>query len=112
MLRRVGGDEISRPLTISGIGAARLPARSIQAGAPLASGVSQQAFEQAAGIRLAGVISARATPVGKIPFGGASFGDQVRDSCRLSGRPVRVKREREVQRLGLRHSISETISDR
>jgi hypothetical protein len=32
-------------------------------------------------------------------------------SCALSGRPVRVKREREVQRLRLSHSISEAIND-
>jgi hypothetical protein len=49
--------------------------RSIQAGAALAPGVSQQAFKHAAGIRVAGVISARAIPISKIPIGGASFGD-------------------------------------
>jgi len=51
------------------------PRRSIQAGAALAPGVSQQAFKHAAGIRVAGVISARVTPISKIPIGGASLGD-------------------------------------
>ena len=46
--------------------------------------------------------------VSKIPIGGASFRDKVRNSYRLSRRPVRVKREREVHtRLRLRHSISD-----
>src|SRR5262249_51846548 len=49
--------------------------RSMQAGAALEPGVSQQAFEHAAGIRVAGVIPARVTPISKIPLGGASFGD-------------------------------------
>ena len=49
--------------------------RSIQAGAPLVHGVSQQAFKHVTGIPVAGVIAARVTPIGKIPLGGASFGD-------------------------------------
>jgi hypothetical protein len=47
----------------------------MQAGAALASGVSQQAFKHAAGIRIAGVIAAGATPIGEIPIEGAGFGD-------------------------------------
>jgi hypothetical protein len=47
----------------------------MQAGAALAPGVSQQAFKHAAGFRVAGVISARATPIGEIPIKGAGFGD-------------------------------------
>ena len=43
------------------------PGRSMQAGAPLAPGISQQAFKHAAGIRVVGVISARVTPISKIP---------------------------------------------
>ena len=57
--------------------------RSIQAGATLASGVSQQAFKHATGIRIAGVIAARVTPIGKIPLGGVSFGNQLRKGYRL-----------------------------
>ena len=49
--------------------------RSIQAVAPLAPGVSQQAFKHLTGIRVAGLIAARVTPIGKIPLDGASFGD-------------------------------------
>jgi hypothetical protein len=52
----------------------RQAARSIQAGAALAPGVTQ-AFKHAADIRVADVISALATPMSKIPVGGASFGD-------------------------------------
>jgi hypothetical protein len=47
----------------------------MQAGAALAPGISQQAFKYEAGIRVAGVISARVTPARKIPIGGAGFGD-------------------------------------
>jgi invasion protein IalB len=36
-------------------------------------GVSQQAIKHPAGIRIAGVISARVTQIGKIPIGGAGF---------------------------------------
>jgi len=48
---------------------------SIQTSAALAPGVSQQAVKHPAGIRIAGVISARVTPISKIPIGGASFAD-------------------------------------
>jgi hypothetical protein len=47
----------------------------MQAGAALAPGVSQQAFKHAAGIWVAGVVSARVTPISKIPIDGAGFGD-------------------------------------
>jgi hypothetical protein len=47
----------------------------MQAGAALAYGVSEQAFKRVAGIRVAGVIPVRATPISKIPIGGAGFGD-------------------------------------
>src|SRR5262245_14277970 len=80
--------------------------RSVQRGAALASGVSQQAVEEAAGIGVAGVIPARIAPTGKIPFDGTSFGDQDCNGCGPLGRPVCVKRRREVQpRLRLRHRI-------
>jgi hypothetical protein len=49
--------------------------RSIQADTALAPNISQQAFEHAMDIRVAGVIPARVTPVGKTPIGAASFGD-------------------------------------
>jgi hypothetical protein len=49
--------------------------RSMQAGAAFAHGISQQAFEHAAGIRVTGVISARVTPITKIPIDAAGFGD-------------------------------------
>jgi hypothetical protein len=52
----------------------RQAARSIQAGAALAPGVTQ-AFKHAADIRVADVISALATPMSKIPVGGAGLGD-------------------------------------
>src|SRR5262249_48620936 len=78
--------------------------RSIQAGAALAPGVSQQAFKHTSSIRIAGVISAPVTPTTKIPIERASFGDQLRKGYRLAGRPVRVKRALEVRpRLRLRH---------
>ena len=48
---------------------------SMQAGAALAPGISQQAFKHAVGFRVAGVISAHATPIGEIPIEGAGFGD-------------------------------------
>jgi len=48
---------------------------SMQAGAALGSGVSQQAFKHAAGRRVAGVIPARVTPSTKIPIDSAGFGD-------------------------------------
>src|SRR5262245_56439309 len=81
----------------------------MQRGAALASGVSQQAVEEEAGIRIAGVIPARIAPTGKIPFGRASFGNQVLNGHRLLGRPVRVKRGLEVPRLRLRHRITDAI---
>ena len=49
--------------------------RSMQARAALAHGVSQQAFKHGTGILIADVIAVRVTPIGKIPLGGASFGD-------------------------------------
>jgi membrane glycosyltransferase len=49
--------------------------RSMQAGAALAHGVSQQAFKHAAGFLVAGVMSARVAPIGEIPIEGAGFGD-------------------------------------
>jgi hypothetical protein len=49
--------------------------RSMQARAPLTHGVSQQAFKHETGILIAGVMAARVTPIGKIPLGGANFGD-------------------------------------
>src|SRR5262245_38183860 len=83
--------------------------RSVQRGAALASGVGQQAVEEAAGIGVAGVIAARVAPTGKIPFDGTSFGDQDCNGCGPLGRPVCVKRRLEVQpRLRLRHRMSET----
>jgi hypothetical protein len=48
---------------------------SMQAGAALAPGVSQQAFKHATGFRVAGVMSAHATPGSKVPVDGAGFGD-------------------------------------
>jgi hypothetical protein len=48
---------------------------SMQAGAALAPGISQQAFKHAAGFRIAGVVSAHATPIGEIPIEGAGLGD-------------------------------------
>jgi len=77
---------------------------SMQAGAALAPGISQQAFKHAVGFRVAGVISAHATPIGEIPIEGAGFGDQIDKRYRLAKRPVRAKREREIHpRLRLRH---------
>ena len=64
-------------------GAAGVP--SMQAGAALAPGVSQQGFKHAACIGVAGVIPARATPSGKIPIDGAGFGDEVRQDDRIAG---------------------------
>jgi hypothetical protein len=64
---------------------------SMQAGAALAHRVCQQAFKHAADIRVAGVISARVTPISKIPIDSAGLGDQVRNGYRLARRPVRVK---------------------
>jgi hypothetical protein len=52
-----------------------MSAGQIQASAALAPSVSQQAFEHATGIRVAGVIPVRVTPVSKIPIGAAGFGD-------------------------------------
>jgi hypothetical protein len=49
--------------------------RSMQTSAALSPGVSQQPFKHAAAIRVAGIISTRATPIGKIPIGGAGLGD-------------------------------------
>ena len=71
-------------------------AGSIQADAALARGVSQQAFKYATGIWVADVIAAHVTPIGEIPIDGTGFGDQLRKGYRLAGRPVRVKRAREV----------------
>jgi len=48
---------------------------SMQAGAALAPGVMQQAFKHAPGCRVAGVVSARVTPINKIPIDGAGLGD-------------------------------------
>src|SRR5262249_25614790 len=76
---------------------------SMQAGAALGSGVSQQAFKHAAGIRVAGVIPAREAPISKIPIGGAGFGNQLRNSYFLVGRPVRIKRGQVHRPLKLRH---------
>src|SRR5262249_21236219 len=72
---------------------------SIQAGAALAPGISQQAFKKETDIGVACVIPARATPTSKIPIEGSGSGDEVRKSC--------VKRAREVRPcLRLRHGIS------
>jgi hypothetical protein len=49
--------------------------RSMQAGAALAPGVIQQPLKHTAGIRVAGVVSARVTPISKIPLDGAGFDD-------------------------------------
>jgi hypothetical protein len=68
----------------------------MQADAPLASCVSQQAFKHATGIRVAGVIPAHVAPSSKIPIDGAGFGHQVRNGDRLARRPVHVKRALEV----------------
>jgi predicted chitinase len=77
---------------------------SIQAGAGLAPGVSQQAFKHVTGIWVAGVIAAHVTPTSEIPIDGAGFGDQLRKGRRLAGRPVRVKRARQIApRSRLRH---------
>ena len=73
----------------------RATARSMQAGAALAPGISQQAFKHATGIWVAGVIAAHVTPSGEIPIGRAGFDDEFRKAYGL-GRPVGVKREREV----------------
>ena len=49
---------------------------SIQSSAALVEpGVSQQAFKHATGIRVAGVMAARVTPISKIPIDGTGFGD-------------------------------------
>ena len=49
---------------------------SIQSSAALVEpGVSQQAFKQATGIRVAGVMAARVTPIRKIPIDGTGFGE-------------------------------------
>src|SRR5262249_14275907 len=61
-------------------------------GAALEPGVSQQAFDNAAGIQVARLISARVTPARKIPIGGAGLGDSGRKSHRLAGPPNRLKR--------------------
>ena len=47
----------------------------MQVGAALAPGVSQQAFKHVTGVRVAGVMPARVTPMSKIPIDGAGFGD-------------------------------------
>src|SRR2546430_14296170 len=70
--------------------------RSMQPGAALASGVSQQAFEHGTGIRVACVIAARVTPASEIPLDGAGPGDQVREGDRLVGRPVHVERAAQI----------------
>src|SRR5262249_29969016 len=55
--------------------APRRPAgRSMQASTAFAPSMSQQAFKHAASIRIAGVISARVTPISKMPLDGAGFG--------------------------------------
>ena len=77
--------------------------RSVQAGPALAPGVSQQAFKHVTGIRIAGVMPARVTPMSKIPIDGAGFGDELRKGHLLAGRPVRVERVRERPCLTLRH---------
>jgi hypothetical protein len=71
----------------------------MQAGAPLAPGVSQQAFKHGTGIRVARVIAARVTPASEIPLDGAGSGDQVREADRLVGRPVHVERALGVGRV-------------
>ena len=48
---------------------------SMQADAPLASCVSQQAFKHETGIRVARVMAARVAPISKIPINGTGFGD-------------------------------------
>ena len=49
---------------------------SIQSSAALVEpGVSQQAFKHVTGIRVAGVMAARVTPISKIPIDGTGFGD-------------------------------------
>ena len=48
--------------------------RSVQAGATLLPGVSQQAFKHATGMRVAGVIAAHVTPMSKILIDGTGFG--------------------------------------
>src|SRR5262249_5417200 len=52
----------------------RTAPESIQASTAFASGISQQAFKHAASIRIVGAISARVTPISKIPIDGAGFG--------------------------------------
>jgi hypothetical protein len=55
-------------------------------------------------IWVAGVVAAHVAPIREIPIDGAGFGDQLRKGTRLAGRPVRVKRAREVRpSLRLRH---------
>ena len=46
-----------------------------KAGTALAPSVSQQAFKHVTGIRVAGVMPVRVTPMSKIPIDGAGFGD-------------------------------------
>jgi len=53
----------------------RAAGRSMQSGAALGYGVSQQAFKHAAGRRIGGVMPARITPSIKIPIDGAGFSD-------------------------------------
>ena len=76
-------------------------------------------IQHVTGIWVADVIAAHVTPTSEIPIDGAGFGDQLRKGRRLAGRPVRVKRAREVApRSRLRHcrykvgfcrSIAETL---
>jgi hypothetical protein len=49
--------------------------RSVQAGAALAPGISQQAIKHPANIEIAGVIPGRVTPISEIPIDGAGFGN-------------------------------------
>jgi hypothetical protein len=61
---------------LCGLGArARRDPISMQAGAALAPGVSQQTFKHVTGIRVAGVVAAHVTPISEIPFDGAGSGD-------------------------------------
>jgi hypothetical protein len=49
---------------------------SIQSSAALVEpGVIQQAFKHVTGIRVAGVMAARVTPISKVPIDGTGFGD-------------------------------------
>jgi hypothetical protein len=72
----------------------------MQAGAPLAPGIHEQAFKKETGIGVGCVIPARVTPPGEIPIDRAGFGDEVRKGC--------VKRAREVRPgFMLSHCMSE-----